>query len=229
VRLSLVAAAWRDQVDDIVSRCVPYRLDVRATELDVDARAMAELSPGFLGFAWGALAARVGAVLDRRGTNRLVAFTTRGKVGRRIPLSGGWVVYRSRTAFQFRRSPEGGLRSILVCPGCEAMWEGWRFQPTSTWSTEDPWTACLPAAEPLRVRAWAAGDRVATGNGRSSRKVKQLLSERGISGDGRNRWPVVLAADEIVWVPGVATASPPDGRGSEPGLPYRCDHRRHKS
>ena len=45
-----------------------------------------------------------GVTLAWRGTERLVAFTTQGKPGGQVPLSGGARVERTRTTFVLRAS-----------------------------------------------------------------------------------------------------------------------------
>ena len=53
---------------------------------------------------WPALGARAGIVLDRRGTERLAAFTIEGETGQQIQLSGGVRVHMERQTIDFRRA-----------------------------------------------------------------------------------------------------------------------------
>ena len=54
------------------------------------------------------------------------------------------------------------------------------------------------------------------------RKVKQLLSRAGVTGHKRAGWPVVLAGDEIVWIPGVRRSNITERLGTA-GLPFICE------
>jgi tRNA(Ile)-lysidine synthase len=54
----------------------------------------------------------------------------------------------------------------------------------------------------LRVRNWRPGDRFWPAHTKSPKKIKELLQERHIALPERRLWPVVLSADEIVWMRG---------------------------
>lgn len=92
------AASWRESVERLVDS-----LGVTAgTSLVVPADPLTQLTPDGLGVLWPAIAARARLTLDWRGTERLVAFTTAGRPGGRIPLSGGAEVERTRATFVVR-------------------------------------------------------------------------------------------------------------------------------
>ena len=95
------AADWRDRVDAIAS--VISRVDVARNVVSVAAAQLDGYSREELSVLWPAIAARVGLVMDRRGTVRAAAFTTRSRVGARIQLSGGWEIWRSRHLFELGR------------------------------------------------------------------------------------------------------------------------------
>jgi tRNA(Ile)-lysidine synthetase-like protein len=66
-----------------------------------------------------------------------------------------------------------------------------------------------------------------------ARKVKHLLSDAGITGHDRTLWPVILAGEEIVWIPGVRLGERVDGekvprkstaRSGRPARFYTCDY-----
>ncbi len=61
---------------------------------------------------WPEVAGRVRVVLDRRGTARLAAFTTKGAGGLRMPLSGGAVVQSGRDGW--RLDPAGDRRRLVA-------------------------------------------------------------------------------------------------------------------
>ena len=52
----------------------------------------------------------------------------------------------------------------------------------------------------LVVRNWRAGDRFWPENTKESRKIKELLQDRHVTGDEKKSWPVLAAENEIVWV-----------------------------
>jgi len=67
------------------------------------------------------------------------------------------------------------------------------------------------------------GDTMIPAPGRTPRKVKRLLSSAGVTGHDRVIWPVVLAGDEIVWIPGVRRSDAVTDRSGKPVLMYRCE------
>lgn len=97
--LAREAAAWRASVEAVAAQCAPR---LAGGSLFVDAAPLLGWPEAALGPVWAALAARAGIALDRRGTERLVAFTHPSAVGARIPLAGGHVVRRHATRFEIR-------------------------------------------------------------------------------------------------------------------------------
>jgi len=57
-------------------------------------------------------------------------------------------------------------------------------------------------AATLRVRNWRAGDRYWPAHTKAPKKIKELLQERHVAAAERRAWPVILSADEILWVRG---------------------------
>jgi tRNA(Ile)-lysidine synthetase-like protein len=84
------------------------------------------------------------------------------------------------------------------------------------------WSAKLPAGKTLTVRAWHSGDRMVPAGG-DERRVKGLLRDAGVDAVSRGTWPVVLADDEIVWVPGVRRSSAASARSGRPVVTYHCE------
>lgn len=218
------AAAWRAEVERLCDRLdgvrvlsgSRLRVSVRALEGDLD---LARL-------CWPALAARVGAVLDHRGMARLAAFTSASRVGARMQLSGGWEVMRGRDSFVLGKRADDS-----PTPGPFALSDGtrlgdWVFHetPVALTSPRDAWSACLPTDAPLFVRSWRAGDVAALGKDGSRRKVKHVLSAAGVTGHERAGWPVVLAGDDIVWIPGVRRTDAATARSGRPGLAFVCEY-----
>lgn len=61
----------------------------------------------------------------------------------------------------------------------------------------------LPAGlGPLQLRARRPGDRVATSAG--TRRLAAILRDAGMPRSLRERWPLVVAADRVLWAPGIA-------------------------
>lgn len=227
VAIAARAAEWRVQMDAVAAAAVPTRTRASGSALDVAAHAVTPYSAASLAVLWPSLAARVGLVLDRRGTERLVAFTTAARVGSRIQLSGGWEVVRSRESFELQRVAEASPARRLEARGGE--WGAWAFVPTTRVDHADRWTAWIPADAPIYVRAWQPGDVLVdhdrTSNGtHRGRKVKQLLSAAGVTGHARTGWPVVVAGDQIVWIPGVGRSDAATERSGRPALPFRCEN-----
>ena len=73
-----------------------------------------------------------------------------------------------------------------------------RLEGTVTWG---PWTLDS-AREDLSVRARRPGDRLA---GRR-KKVQDLLVDAKVPRAERDEWPIVVAGDAVVAVPGIAEA-----------------------
>jgi tRNA(Ile)-lysidine synthetase-like protein len=180
---------------------------------------------------WPALAGRAGLALDRRGTRRLASFTTTSRRGS-IPLSGGWRAEATAERYVLRRRPVEEVREMPL-PSTGAMrWGSFRFRlddgtagaPAEISSVRsDAWTACLPAESTARVRPWSAGDRLTTSGGQRPRRVKRYLSDAGVRGLDRAGWPVVVAGDDVIWIPGVRRSDAATARSGRPVRHYVCE------
>jgi tRNA(Ile)-lysidine synthase len=218
------AARWRAEVEAFAAERIEVRRIGPGNEVDVAASSLAGLSSDELAILWPPLAARTGLALDRRGTARLAAFTGLSRVGARMQLSGGWEVVRSRDAFQLRAS---GHRQSVEAPlalSSVVQWGGWSFRPAANDVGADSWSAWLPADRPLTVRPWQAGDTMTDRAGKPPRKVKRFLSDAGVTGHERAGWPVVLAGDQIVWIPGIRRGDAATARSGRPGLAFVCEY-----
>ncbi len=235
--LSARAAEWRRALDDVVDVAVDMRVNGRA--LDVALATLAGYSRESLAVLWPAMVARVGIALDRRGTMRVVEFSSQGRVGARIQLSGGWEVARGREHLEVRRQRERDIELVPVSLRGRTRFGSWCFEPvvekearspellsesgSSRDGVADPWMAVLPEDVPLVVRRWRAGDMMTFRTRGPARKVKRFLADAGITGRRRWEWPVVLAGDEIVWIPGICRRHAATGRPGTPARPYRCE------
>lgn len=214
------AATWRRDVEAFVDR------ELGGQKADIPVAWLAHRAREELCILWPTIAGRLGVTLDRRSTNRLAAFTETARVGSRIPLAGGWQVVRARDAWQLRASPIGRPSPVALSGRHEVQWGNWSFGPVGETSATDAMTAWLPSDELLSVRCWEPGDSMIVRTGSAPRKVKQLLSRAGVTGHERAAWPVVLAGDRIVWIPGVRRGDAATARSGRPGLAFACDHRR---
>jgi tRNA(Ile)-lysidine synthase len=222
------AAELRWQVDRFVERELRPRVAggvievARADLLGYDA-------PG-LRLLWPAIAARIGLALDRRGTHRLTTFTIeQGKSGSRIQLSGGYEAVLHRGTIRLRRARVAATPGMARAMTDALSFGGWRFRRvdgTEVSRERGPdalWTVALPADRALTVREWRPGDRMTPLGASTPRRVKGLLRDAGIDRASRIGWPVVLADDEIVWIPGVRRSSAATARSGRPVVLFHCD------
>jgi tRNA(Ile)-lysidine synthase len=230
VEIGQRAAAWRGEMAALVDTHLRFDVTIDsdgAKGLDVVAADLCAHSDDALAIIWPELASRVGVMLDHRGTRRAANFTRSGRVGGRIQLSGGWELTRSRTRFELHSMTKGDERreavQFLQSP---MVWDRWAFTFIELDAAIDPWRATLPCDGALWVRAWRPGDRlmIRQGDRLIRRKVRYFLSDAGISGHIRERWPVVLAGNEIVWIPGVRRSDAAAARSGRPVVTYACDY-----
>lgn len=215
--IARAAAEWRRRLDDTITGGIEvHRL---GDGIAVSAADLGGLSHEALCVVWPALAARAGLMTDWRGTERAAAFTIDGRVGAGVPLTGGWMLTRTPDAFELRRAGDAPGDAVVL--GASTAWDAWRFAVVSSSPAKlDAWLARLPEGKPLTVRAWRPGDRMRAGG--MTRRVKRFLSDAGISGKLRARWPVVLCGDEIVWIPGIRRGDAVAARPGRPGVLIRC-------
>jgi tRNA(Ile)-lysidine synthase len=226
LELSRRAAEWRAEVD-AVAAAIAASASGKPVSISVAVTDVAGYDAASLAVLWPALAARVGLALDWRGTQRVVAFTTsEGRAGASIQLSGGWEVVRERHRLTLRRT-RGGVPAAADLPLAGVLrWGRWSFVREGRNAAAGPWQAVLPTGQPLVVRAWQPGDRMA-GSGGTARRVKRFFGDAGIVGPDRAGWPVVLAGEEIVWIPGVGRGVAAAGASGTPGLIYSCEFNDH--
>jgi tRNA(Ile)-lysidine synthase len=219
--LSRRAADLRAALD----RYIDANVDIEYIDdaLAVARRDLVQLDAASLAFLWPALAARQGVTLDRRGTERLVSFTIQGAPGARIHLSGGAEAVRHRDRLLVRRVPGHADVRAVVALKDDTTWGEWRFVRDSAPVT-DRWSAAFPADLELSVRAWRPGDRMGPEGSTVTRRLKGLFRDAGVDAVRRRSWPVVVADEEVVWVPGVRRAHAAAARSGRPTLTYRCEH-----
>jgi tRNA(Ile)-lysidine synthase len=230
------AAAWRRDVEAFVDAHVaPVRTDRGERGERALVVASAELA-GYdrdsLAMLWGSLAGRVGLALDRRGTERLAAFTMEERVTGSVPLSGGWRVDARGGSFHLERervAPVGNDARALPQSG-ELRWGVFRFRVVAREGMEardagadGVWAAPIPIEGGWIVRPWEPGDRLAGSGANPSRRVKRYLSDAGVRGRDRSGWPVVVSGDDVIWIPGVRRSDAATARSGRPARHYVCE------
>jgi tRNA(Ile)-lysidine synthase len=224
------AASWRGDVDRIVrERVRPTRrgdgsLAVARAELaGHDGQSLAML--------WSSLAASVGLSLDHRGTRRIAAFTRSEPRAGTIPLAGGWCVEATHDVYILTRTQMVATRSPVALPMDEQEWIEWgafrfRLAPSpasATGGVASVWSASIRADAAGVVRAWGAGDRLEPASGQPRRRVTRYFSDVGVHGSDRSGWPVVVAGEEVVWIPGVRRSDAATDRSGWPVRHYICE------
>ncbi|NWG18846.1 MAG: hypoxanthine phosphoribosyltransferase [Chloroflexi bacterium] len=141
-------------------------------------------------------------------------------VGRRVELPGGVLLVTTYDGgfVMARGEPATGdgpslpfPEALLAIPGHIELRDGRALcaeqgvasTPRHAWETFlDPNTC----AAPLVVRRRRSGDRVRPAGGRGTRRLQDILVDARVPRALRAEWPIVVAGDQVVWVPGVCVA-----------------------
>jgi tRNA(Ile)-lysidine synthase len=165
--------------------------------------------------AGGTLVPRVGARVAE-----LQALASRGGSAE-LDVGGGVRAIVEYGVLRFERSDATAqLAEVsLNLPGT-AGFGAWRIESELRQLTEAQAIACLSvdgsvgvldadvlAVGALTVRSWRAGDRLRPIGLGGAKTLADLFSDRRVPRADRASIPVVACANEIVWVPGVATAA----------------------
>ncbi|HEY2025480.1 MAG TPA: tRNA lysidine(34) synthetase TilS [Gemmatimonadaceae bacterium] len=227
------AAAWRRDVEAFVDAHVePMRAGDRA--LVVGSSELAGYDRDSLAMLWAALAGRVGLALDRRGTERLAAFTMEERTTGSVPLSGGWRVEARPGSYRLekarRQSTTNEARPLPRSGGGELRWGAFRFTVVAgdgvvgqAGPANGVWVAPLPANGGWTVRPWRPGDRLVGSGSQPPRRVKRYLSDAGVRGPDRSGWPVVVSGKDVIWIPGVRRSDAATARSGRPARHYVCE------
>ena len=218
------AAELRRSIDTVIDEMELSRDEEGA--LSVATTSLSGYDPRELRTLWPAIAARAGVMLDRRGTERLARFTKEAAVADRMQLSGLVDVVRRREAIALSRARRSIAPPSSLSDG--TIWGSWRFRIEIAPGRDSkggfaPWSAQLDVQSGLRIRAWTPGDRMRAAGDAVPRRVKRFLRDAGLAGPDRLGWPVVLAGEEIVWIPGVRRSDAATIRPGRPGALYVCD------
>lgn len=126
--------------------------------------------------------------------------------GLRLEVGSGLILAEEAPA-----GASDGKTGRLPIPGGIA-WDGWQFRARRIGGEaypRGPEVATLDSSglgSGVEVRAWRAGDRIRPLGMNGSRKVADLMAERGLPRPRRPEWPVVEASGEIAWVPGIVVS-----------------------
>jgi tRNA(Ile)-lysidine synthetase-like protein len=215
------ASRWRAEAEALLDERFTVRHPDRHT-LVVAAQELAGYDRDSLCVLWGVLAGRVGLALDRRGTHRCAAFTMERRRGT-IPLSGGWRLEATRDTVVLRRAGGPAPDATTLPSDGTLAWGGFRFSVADDATTDSSWSAWLEESDALTVRRWRAGDRLGPSRGQGKRRVARYLTEARVQGGERERWPVVVRGEEVVWIPGVRRSDAATARSGRPARHYLCE------
>jgi len=164
-----------------------------------------------------AIGEQAGIPLEFKHIEEILRFAAEeGPLGKELSLPLGWKVVREAEAMVFvtpdlrrqERIPDYEY-SLLVAgrslvPELGVVIEALRVAPEEVGAGYNPQqllrAELLP--ERLTVRNWRPGDRFWPAHTKSPKKIKELLQERHVAQTERRLWPVVVSADEIVWMRG---------------------------
>ncbi len=244
LRVGDQAARWRQEVEAFVD-ALPI-VSLGATRLQLPTRPLVQTTDEGRAVLWAALFGRVGVAIDAHGTRALVRFTDGDRIGAYLSIAGGATVIRRRIeqmdVFEVRGPSVGAVAPTVVTSASTAAlparWGRWRFREaggssgavsrnTAEERSQSAWHCPVPSQAPLTVRAWNPGDRIRTAGARAGRRVTRYFAEAGVPALDRPGWPVVLQAEEIVWVPGVCrSVAAPNRPGRSDLIWYRCERER---
>ncbi len=153
----------------------------------------------------------LGSKLDFRHVEEILAQSS-NRIATTV-LPGGWLVQLEKDALRFARdsgtSEKSDYEYRLSIPGSVEVREiRSRFEAVLVsgnaaegYNPEDLLDRALLAAE-LKIRNWHPGDRFWPAHTKVSKKVKELLQERHVTGQERKLWPVIVSGQDVVWVRG---------------------------
>lgn len=215
------ARVLADEADLIAAQAAAALAPLRREEgvaTVVDRAGLAALHPALLR---GAVALLLGERLPRRGSTahvEAVADLARGRTGRRVDLPGGVTAeacYGRLVLARRGADAEAPGPVALAVPGVTAVpWAAVRLEarlearegaPEGTpegagWARFDP----SRFSGPLTVRPRVPGDRFRpAGLGGHGQKLKRFLIDRKVPRPQRDRTPLVVAPEGILWVVGM--------------------------
>ncbi len=159
----------------------------------------------------GALGRRAGHSIGPRRARSVFGLVRTGGSGNSVPLGADW---RAELAFGRLRLVGPGTRAepaALAGAAGEIAWGRWwvRWARDAAPAVQERrgMQAWVGGAHGLVIRPPAAGDRLVPLGGTGSRLLVRCFQDARIPRSRREGWPVVEAAGEIAWVPGVCRAA----------------------
>jgi tRNA(Ile)-lysidine synthase len=140
----------------------------------------------------------------------------RGPAGKELPVAGdaaAMVVRRGRNELSLENAAEdaGDYEYVLAVPGEILVPElGARFAAEVVEQDEAPAQEremlldVSRLGKTVTIRNWRAGDRFWPAYTRQEKKVKEILSDKHITGREKKLWPVAECRGELVWMRGCA-------------------------
>jgi tRNA(Ile)-lysidine synthase len=145
-----------------------------------------------------------------------------GSGERSCVLPGKWVVSRDEEEITFRQSsqPVSEYQYELPVPGTVSVAETGIVLETSLLrgseqSHHDALVHSRFAQQKWVVRNWRAGERFWPAHTKEPKKIKELLQDRHITGEEKQRWPVIAWGDEIIWLSGLGVRRDVQANGAE--------------
>jgi len=130
----------------------------------------------------------------------------------RAVLPGGWNIRRLDDFIYFERSVPAAFQNYeyqLQVPGRVEVPEAGVRIGTIILDGKDHSPSYNPDhlldvrfAENLLVRNWRPGDRFWPVHSKASKKIKELLQDRHVTGDEKKAWPVIASGEDVVWLRG---------------------------
>ncbi|MGB6553764.1 MAG: tRNA lysidine(34) synthetase TilS, partial [Candidatus Binataceae bacterium] len=174
------------------------------------------------------IGARIGSLrrIGRAHLDAMITLILEGPPNGEISLPGGWRAVRAYSKLRLTHGAARIAREFLVPLGLDGTTvveaSGYSFDAVIVAAAEtksqehmpqDKNTALFDLAEiaitGLSVRNFIPGDRVRPIGMNGTRKVKDVLIDSKVARERRARVPIVVAGDEVVWIPGCVRS----GRG----------------
>jgi tRNA(Ile)-lysidine synthase len=207
-------AAW----DALLGALPDLELVLGPSGVSVAAHALARYDSALAEALAAALARRAGCIAGPARAARLVQLAAAGRSGALAPLGDGWVGEMAFGRLAVRQLPSDAPPGAPIpADAADVQWGRWRFRVARADAPERQarigMTAWFPA-EPLSVRASRPGDRIRPLGGPGRRLLVRCFQEARVPRLSRSHWPVLVAGESVVWVPGVCRAEalvPPAG------------------
>lgn len=170
-----------------------------------------------------AVARRAGCVMGPARARRILEALGSAQRGARFEIGAGWFAEeafgRLHLAWRAERSGDPGPLMLDGAAGegtWGSWWLRWRVEEAPLEQRRRGQTAWfIPGS--LSVRGWQAGDRIRPLGGPGQRLVVRCFQDARVPRRRRERWPVVSAAERVVWLPGICRSDflvPPAGSPS---------------